>query len=82
MATKPRALISTIDNPYNPWTDYDKWNQYDERNGYFTNQRVARLCLASNQSSDIDYEDAIEDAQNKLIDLLPGLYKLVYKPKK
>ena len=48
-------MISTSDNPYNPWTQYDDWYAWDESNGYHTCSYVAR-CMGSPLSSITDLE--------------------------
>lgn len=37
------TLVSTTDNPYNPWTQYELWSKMDASLGYHTPQYVARL---------------------------------------
>ena len=39
----PIYMITTTDNPWNPFTDYDAWNAYDERCGYNTARTLAAL---------------------------------------
>lgn len=36
-------MLTTIDNPYNPKTDYDKWRQWDIENEYNTEEYLARM---------------------------------------
>lgn len=31
MASTKDYLLTTIDNPYNPWTNWDQWYDYDQR---------------------------------------------------
>ena len=36
-------MISTSDNPYNPFTNFHEWFVYDETKGYHTCSLLARL---------------------------------------
>lgn len=36
-------MITTSDNPYNPWIDFDKWLEWDVLSGYNTLQYVSRI---------------------------------------
>ena len=59
-------MLSTIDNPYNPFTNFDDWFAYDERQGYATLSYLARVTYQSNELSEVDqnieYNRAIEEA--------------------
>lgn len=35
--------LTTLDNPFSPFDDFERWTWYDERQGYNTNQLIARL---------------------------------------
>ena len=45
------VALTTIDNPYDPITDFDKWYLYDEQKGYHTSSYLARLIK---DSDDVD----------------------------
>lgn len=47
-------MLSTVDNPFNPKTQYDEWKQFDNDNGYYTEEYIARLI---NMESDYDADD-------------------------
>lgn len=51
-------MLTTKDNPYNPYTDFDEWRRWDMDNGYYTPELIAR---ASNPSLDIDSDDMLDD---------------------
>lgn len=71
-------FLTTVDNPYNPQTEYDKWLVFDESAGYFTNGLLARMMTNSIQLSDADQEDAIEQAIDDVIELNPlGVHRVV-----
>ena len=60
--------LSTSDNPFNPFTQYDQWRGYDEAIcGYFTSQYLARIVVDSPELSGPDQEQATEDAIDEII---------------
>ena len=40
-AVSINAMLTTYDNPYNPYKDYDAWWQWDKENGYNTPELLA-----------------------------------------
>lgn len=52
-------MLTTIDNPFNPKTDYDNWKQWDQDHGYNTEEYIARLIVM-----DGNYEIEDEFAMN------------------
>lgn len=74
-------MLTTVDNPFNPKTDYDKWQQWDEDNGYYTESYIARL-IADEEGFDIDDDVKMKELVDKVItDILNNdiinQYKLV-----
>lgn len=61
------VTLTTKDNPYNPFTQYDEWNAFDVRKGYNTNSYLARIARTSPDLPPADYEQAIEDAVNEAL---------------
>ena len=55
-------MLTTIDNPWNPWTHYDEWWQFDRQMGYDTPGFLARIANVSFDLSDADQGLAIEEA--------------------
>jgi hypothetical protein len=71
-------MLTTIDNPFNPFTQWDEWKSFDEDKGYFTCSYLARIAKTSDELSDVDYELAVEEAINEICELNTlGLYKKV-----
>lgn len=59
-------VLTTIDNPYNPRTDYELWKQWDEENEYNTEAYIGRLLLMED-GFDIDDEVKLDILINKVI---------------
>lgn len=73
-------MLSTIDNPFNPFHDWDEWKRYDEQNRYFSCGYVDRIAAVSNELSDEDYRLAIDHAIDEIIKYDPtGKYIKVYE---
>ena len=61
--------LSTKDNPFNPFTQWDDWYFYDLSKGYNTCERLARLAITADQLPDEVNESEIIYAMDQLIDL-------------
>ena len=71
-------MLTTIDNPYNPWTHYDEWFAWDAQAGYHTPGYLARIVRSSDELSDEDQSLAIEQAIDEIIgENVLGIYKRV-----
>lgn len=66
--TKPQVWVTTVDNPFDPFTQWDQWYKYDERAGYHTCSILARLCRPSNDLTDVEEEDGIDAAIRTLLE--------------
>lgn len=42
-STENEYLLTTVDNPFNPFTEPEKWNQFDSEHGYHTTNYLARV---------------------------------------
>jgi hypothetical protein len=74
-------MLTTVDNPYNPFTEYDEWSSWDERSGYYTPQFLARLTMSSTELSDADQSLAIEQAIDEIVnENVLGIYRKVAAP--
>jgi len=74
-------LLTTIDNPWNPWTNYDEWWQWDRAHGYDTPGYLARVVNTSFDLSEADQALAIEQAIDEICKLnVNGLYTKATNP--
>lgn len=72
-------MLTTIDNPYDPFTQFDSWYAYDEQSGYHTCGLMARFALTSNELSEEENEREIDRATDLILNLFPGLYRRAMK---
>lgn len=60
-------MLSTIDNPYDPFENFDEWYMYDEDHGYHTCGLLGRIAKTSDELSDADNDLAINTAIEEII---------------
>ena len=73
--------ITTIDNPFNPFVDFDNWFLFDVEKNYYTLSKLARLSEVTDSMSSKEEAKEVERAIERLIEIDPlDLYVKVYKP--
>lgn len=60
-------MLTTIDNPFNPFTQFDEWFAFDEQKGYHSCAYLARVANTSLELSDADYALEVEQAIDDII---------------
>lgn len=65
---KTQFMLTTIDNPYNPFTEFDKWNLYDVEKGYNTCCLLARIAKTSEAFTTKENEAEIDRAIDEIIE--------------
>lgn len=79
------TMLTTVDNPYDPFTQYDAWEAEDERlsqlKGIQTcNQMLARMTITSDELDEDEQRIANETAITRILELNPlGAYRKVTK---
>ena len=61
------VMLTTIDNPYDPFTNYDRWYTYDVLHGYNSCGLLARIARTSHNLSDADYFIEVNNAIDEII---------------
>lgn len=73
-----KLLVTTLDNPFNPFTQFDEWFAFDTDKGYNTCSYLARIAKTSNELSEKDEEQAINVAVEEIVRMnVLGIYKKV-----
>ena len=63
-------MLSTTDNPYDPFRQYDLWASYDEKVcGYNSSSLLARFAPVFPSESRAESIAAVEEAIDEIIDL-------------
>lgn len=69
------SMLTTKDNPHDPFDDYDSWYAYDTRVGHNTLSFLARIVSISYETSEADQNLAIERAIDEIVEEnVNGLY--------
>lgn len=72
------VMLTTIDNPFDPFTQFDDWYGYDEAMGYHTCAYLSRIAKTSIYLSDEDNANEIVNAIDDILRLnILGIYKKV-----
>jgi hypothetical protein len=71
-------MLTTVDNPFNPFTEFDEWLVFDEGHGYYTNGLLARVAKLSDELSEADQALAIRYAIDEVVELnVSGVHRKV-----
>ena len=62
-----QCMLTTIDNPYDPFEQFDEWYQYDNDKGYNTCGYLDRMADLPNDLSDEEAKIATERAIDTII---------------
>lgn len=78
------AMLTTTDNPFDPFDDFRKWFEFDMQHNYGTTEYLSRIVKISDCMSEKDQNEAVEQAIDEIIkindDLFgKGFYKKVVK---
>lgn len=63
-----RSWLTTPDNPYDPFKDFDKWNDFDTDHGYYTAGLIARLMPDKEIPSDNEFLKVQDNVIDRIID--------------
>lgn len=72
------SMLTTVDNPYDPFESFGEWYAWDEANGYFTTSFLARILMNSHELSELDQQLAMESAIDEIVmENVNGMYRKV-----
>lgn len=76
--TLSKIRLTTIDNPYNPHTQFEQWHAEDLRLGYNSLGLLARIMVSSDEISIADQEFAYEKAVDEIVtENVLGVYRKI-----
>lgn len=72
--------LTTIDNPYDPFDEFDNWFLFDVEKGYNTCDYIARIAKTSDLFTDKENNDETERAIDEIIKYdFRSIYKKVVR---
>ena len=74
------CMLTTNDNPYNPFDQFALWLLFDKEKGYNTCEYLARIVQLSDDLSEKEVDEETERAIDEIIKYDPfGIYMKVTK---
>jgi hypothetical protein len=75
---QPEFMLTTVDNPYDPFVQWDEWFAWDQHAGYHTPGFLARVARVSDETSEADQYLAIQQAIEEIVqENVLGVYRKV-----
>ena len=80
MTVATEYRLTTIDNPYSPFTDFEQWFMFDVEKGYNTCGYLARIANTSDELTEQETTEEINRAIDEIIKYdFMNIYKKVKK---
>ena len=74
------TMLTTVDNPYSPFDEWDAWFQFDLAAGYNTPGLLARIAKMSHEISEKDLDLAIMSAIDEIVrENVSGVHRKISK---
>lgn len=71
-----RCFLTTVDNPYSPYDQFEEWYRFDTDKGYNSSGLLMRMAYISDQLTDAENAYEIEQAIDQIITNDPlNIYK-------
>jgi hypothetical protein len=67
LPSRPEYMLTTVDNPYHPFTQFEEWYDWDQRAGYCSAGLVARIANLSDELSEADQYLAVQQAIDEIV---------------
>jgi hypothetical protein len=64
---RPEFMLTTVDNPFDPFTEWDEWFAWDQNAGYHTPGLLDRIARVGDDLSDADQFLAIQQAIDEIV---------------
>ena len=72
------SMLTTVDNPYDPFTEFAPWYSFDVWGGYHSSSLLARILVTSDALSPYDQLLANEQAIDEIIkENVSGMHRRV-----
>jgi len=64
---RPEYMLTTVDNPFDPFTQWDEWYAWDQNAGYHTPGLLARVARLGEDLPEGDQHLAIQLAIDEIV---------------
>ena len=62
-----QSMLTTVDNPFDPFEQFSSWFLFDVEKGYNSCGKLARIANVSESMSETEFNNEIDSAIDKLI---------------
>ena len=62
-----KTMLTTVDNPYDPFEQFSQWFLYDNEKGYNSCAYLARIAKTSDQLTEQENENEVARAIDEII---------------
>lgn len=78
--SRPHYMLTTVDNPFDPFTQFDEWYVWDLSAGYCSPGLLARIAYSSDEISEVDEHLAVQQAIEEIVrENVSGMHKKVQR---
>jgi len=71
-------MLTTVDNPFNPFTQFNEWYSFDTSMCYHSAALLGRIVATSDELSDADQHAAIQAAIDEIVrENVSGMFRKV-----
>lgn len=60
-------MLTTLDNPFDPFVDFTSWYMFDCEKGHNTSGRLARIANLDAEMTQKEYDDEMDRAMNFIV---------------
>ena len=60
-------MLTTLDNPFDPFDDFTSWFKFDLEKGHNTSSRIARIAQLDSEMSQKEVDDEMERAMDLIV---------------
>ena len=72
-------MLTTVDNPYSPFNEFDEWYAFDVGHGYDSLALLGRVVSTSDELSTVDQKMATEHAIDEIVsENVSGMHRKFY----
>jgi hypothetical protein len=81
--TDVEYALTTVDNPFDPFTQFNQWYAFDTTQGYHSASLLARVARSSDDLSDADQHSVIQEAIDEIVnENVSGMHRKVSRSDK